>query len=246
MTAISSVTLGPQEAQTIRNKIAEGRMAMREGAPDNQARMFSGDLTNQFDQFAEAQNALPGIAAAREVAQRRIMGREIDRATELGQARGEINYTQGGDDLGIRRAFGALDTAEVRGAKMYPPEVSDAISTVSRGTPFRNAMQFLGRAAPVTGVGASAPLGLGTLAGLGAADPLTGIMTAGAVAGAGLFGRRMASRMTARDAEMASLVARGGPAFQNLLQQAQEEAAIRGGRFGAGLLGSVGVMPMRD
>lgn len=238
--------IGPMEAQTIRKKIAEGRTAMRDGAPDNEARMFSGDLTNQFDQFAEAQNALPGIAAAREVAQRRIMGREIDRATELGDARGAINYSQGGGDLGIRRAFGALDTAEVRGSKMYPPEVSQAIERVSRGTPVRNLAQLIGRAAPVTGVGASAPLGLGTLAGLGTMDPVTGLMTAGTVAGAGLFGRALANRMTRRDAEMASLVARGGPAFQNLLQQAQDEAAITGGRFGAGLFGAAAPMPLRD
>jgi hypothetical protein len=238
--------IGPQEAQTIRNKIAEGRTAMREGAPDNQARMFSGEMTGRFDQFAEAQNALPGIGAAREVAQRRILGREMDRARELGQARGDINYSQGGEDLGIRRAFGALDTAEVRGAKMYPPAVENAIRNVSRGNPIRNAMQFLGRAAPVTGVGASAPLGLGTIAGLGTMDPFTGLATAGAVGAAGLFGRSMANRMTRRDAEMASLVARGGPAFQNLLQQALDEASVTGGRVGAGLLGTGATMPFRD
>lgn len=239
-------SMGPLEAKTVREKIAEGRTAMKEGAPDNRTRMLSGDLTQQFDQFAEADGVMPGIAAAREVAQRRIIGRELERARDLGQARGDINYSQGGEDLGIRRAFGALDTAEVRGAKMYPQGVQEAIRVVSRGTPTRNAAQFLGRAAPVTGVGASAPLGLGTIAGIGTSDPATGLMVAGAVGGAGLLGRGAANQMTRNDAELAILAARGGPAFQQMMQDAQEEAAIRAGRMGAGIFGSTMPAAFRD
>ena len=238
--------IGPMEAQTLRQKIADGRLAMREGAPDNQARMFSGQMTDNFDQFAEAQNALPGIGAAREVGQRRILGRQMDQAAGVGDFRGQVNYSQGGEDLGLRRAFGNLDLGEIRGQRQFPPEVSDAIQKVSRGTPFRNAMQFLGRAAPVTGVGASAPLGLGTIAGVGTSDPITGLVTAATVGGAGLFGRSLSNRMTRRDAEMASLVARGGPQFQSMLRQAEEEAAMRAGRIGAGAFGSAAIMPMRD
>jgi hypothetical protein len=238
--------IGPLEAQTIRNKIAEGRMAMRDGAPDNEARMFSGQLTDQFDNFAEAANALPGIAGARGLAQRRILGREMDRATEMGTARGEINYSQGGADLGIRRAFGALDTADIRGARMYPPEVADAIRTVSRGTPLRNAAQWLGRFSPQGGTGIFGAGGLGTMAGVGTGDTVTGLMTAGVVGATGLFGRSVASKLTRRDAEMASLIARGGPAFQDILRQAEEEAAIRAGRIGAGALSSAVIAPMRD
>lgn len=238
--------IGPLEAQTIRGKIAEGRMAMREGAPDNQARMFSGQLTDQFDNFAEAANALPGISAARGIAQRRILGREVDRATELGTARGEINYSQGGADLGIRRAFGALDTADIRGSRMYPADVSAAIQKVSRGTPLRNAAQWLGRFSPQGGGGAFGGLGLGGLAGSAAGDVATGGMVTGALYGTGLFGRSVANKLTRRDAEMAALVARGGPAFQDILRQVEEEAAMRAGRIGAGAGGSVAVAPMRD
>lgn len=238
--------IGPLEAQTIRSKIAEGRMAMREGAPDNEARMFSGQLTDQFDNFAEAANALPGISGARAIGQRRILGREIDRATELGTARGDINYSQGGADLGIRRAFGALDTAEVRGSRMYPPDVSEAITKVSRGTPARNAAQWLGRFSPQGGTGMFGTGSLATAAGVGTGDVATGLMTAGAVGGAGLFGRSIANKLTRRDAEMASLIARGGPAFQDILRQAEEEAAIRAGRIGGGFFGSAAIAPTRD
>ena len=238
--------LTPQNAQTIRDKFAEGRMAMREGAPDPQARMFSGEVTSRFDDFAEAADALPGIAAARQVAQRRIMGREIDRATQMGQARGEINYTQGSEDLGIRRAFGALDTGEIRGSRMFPPEVSQAIERVSRGTPGRNVAQWLGRFSPQGGTGIFGSAGLGTMAGLGASDPLTGLAVGGTMAATGLFGRKLANQMTRNDAELASLVARGGPQFQALLRQAEEEAAIRASRIGAGALGATAITPFRD
>lgn len=235
----------PLEAKALREKIAEGRMAMKEGAPDNRARMLSGDLTQQFDRFAEADGIMPGIADARAEAQKRIMGRELERARELGTARGEINYSQGGADLGIRRAYGALDTAEIRGSKMYPEEVSKAIEKVSRGTPARNAAQWLGRFSPQGGTGIASSGGIGLLAGT-ATDPVTGAIAGGTMAAMGLLGRTVASGLTRNDANMAELVARGGPEFQALLRQAEEEAAIRGGRFGSGLFGSAAIMPFRD
>ncbi len=238
--------MNPLEARTVRDTIAEGRMAMREGVPDNRTRMLSGDLTDQFDRFAEADGIMPGIAAAREVAQRRIMGRELQRARELGQARGEINYSQGSEDLGIRRAFGALDTADVRGARMYPENVQEAIRIVSRGTPTRNLAQWIGRLSPQGGGGLYGGGALGGLVGTASGDVATGLGTTATLYTTGLFGRSLANRMTRRDAEMAELVARGGPAFQSLLQQVAEEAAIRGGRAGAGALGSTATIPLRD
>jgi hypothetical protein len=236
----------PAQAKTVREMLAEGRTAMKDGAPDNRARMFAGDLTEQFDRFVEADGIMPGIAEARRVAQRRILGREMDRTRELGQARGEINYSQGSEDLGIRRAFGKLDTDDVRGSRMYPPELSEAIRTVSRGTPARNAAQWLGRFSPQGGTGIWGAGGLGTMAGVGTGDTIIGLGTGAAVGAAGLFGRSVANRLTRRDAEMASLIARGGPAFQDILRQAEEEAAIRAGRIGAGALSSAAIAPTRD
>lgn len=235
----------PMEAKTIREKFAEGRMAMRDGAPDNTARMFSGELTKTFDDFAEATNALPGIAAAREVAQRRILGRDLERTRELGQARGDINYSQGGEDLGIRRAFGNLDTAEIRGSKMYPPEVEEAIRVVSRGTPVRNVAQTLGRLSPQGGTGFGTGAGLGVLGGF-LVDPVTGGLITGSLYGAGAAGRKLASDLTRREAELAELIARGGPSFQNMLNTAAEEAAIRGGRIGSSIGATAGITPLRD
>jgi hypothetical protein len=238
--------IGPVEAQTIRNKLAEGRTAMREGAPDNAARMFSGELTSRFDNFAEAANALPGIAKAREVAQRRIMGREMDRATELGTARGEINYSQGGEDLGIRRAFGNLDTSEVRGTRMYPQDVEDAIRVVSRGTPARDVAQGFGRLSPQggtgLGTGALTGVGIGTLSG----DPVMGGAATAALYGAGLLGRKAAGAMARKDAELASLIARGGPRFKSLMDAARAQAGTTGGRVFAGGTGAVAAIPTRD
>lgn len=238
--------MNPLEARTVRDTIAEGRMAMREGVPDNRTRMLSGDLTDQFDRFAEADGIMPGIAEAREVAQRRIIGRELQGARELGQARGEINYSQGSEDLGIRRAFGALDTADVRGARMYPEHVQEAIRIVSRGTPTRNLAQWIGRLSPQGGGGLYGGGALGGLVGTASGDVATGLGTTAALYTTGLFGRSLANRMARRDAEMSELVARGGPAFHSLLQQVAEEAAIRGGRAGAGALGSTAITPLRD
>lgn len=235
----------PMEAKAIREKFAEGRTAMRDGAPDNKARMFSGELTKTFDDFAEATNALPGIKEAREVAQRRILGRELERARELGQARGDINYSQGGEDLGIRRAFGNLDTAEIRGTKMYPPDVEEAIRVVSRGTPVRNVAQAVGRLSPQGGTGFGTGAGLGVLGGF-LVDPVTGGLITGTLYGAGAAGRKLASNLTRREAELAELIARGGPAFQNMLDTAAEEAAIRGGRIGSSIGATAGITPLRD
>jgi hypothetical protein len=236
--------IGPIEAQTIRKKIAEGRLAMRDGAPDNTARMFSGEFTDRFDDFAET--AMPGIAEAREVAQRRIIGRELERARELGQARGDINYSQGGADLGIRRAFGNLDTAEIRGTRMYPDDVSEAIQVVSRGTPARNVAQGFGRLSPQGGTGLGTGIGAGGLLGYAAGDAALGGILTGTMYGAGLAGRALASAGTRRDAEMAELNARGGPAFQAMLNDATEEAALRAGRLGSGAVGAAGIRPFMD
>lgn len=231
----TDTAMTPTQVGSVRKTIGEGRTAMKDGVPDLNQRRIAGDMLNEFDAWAEP--ALPGVEDARKVAQRAILGREMGRANELATGPRAAQFTQSGEENALRSVFRNLDTLEVKGRNAYPQELTDKIQEVSRGTPFSNAMRTLGKFAPNSAVSAIPALGASGV-GASAFGPMGAALGAG-VAGAGLFGRKVATGLTQRAAKEAELIARGGPEYQQLLDEARRYAGVMGGTGGAGLLAPV-------
>lgn len=221
----------PTQVGAVRKTIGEGRTAMKDGAPDLSSRRISGQMLDEFDNWAEP--ALPGVEDARRVAQRAILGREMATANDLATGPRAAQFTQSGEENALRSVFRGIDTKEVKGRNSYPPELTEKIQEVSRGTPFSNAMRALGKFAPTSAVAALPSIGAST-AGGAVAGPI-GVAAGAGLAGAGLFGRKMATNATQRAAREAELIARGGPEYQDLLEQAVEYARRRGSGLGSGM-----------
>lgn len=226
----------PTQAGAVRKTIGEGRTAMKDGVPDYNQRRVARLMLDSFDEWAEP--VLPGVEDARKVAQRAILGREIERANELALGPRAAQFTQSGEENALRSVYRGLDTAEIKGRNSYPEELTGAIRNVSRGTPLSNAMRTLGKFTPNSAVSAIptfAASGVGMSA-LGPAGALAGPV----LATTGLFGRKVATGMTERAAKEAALTARGGPEYRELLDAALRYAAERGGTMGAGTLTPLG------
>lgn len=219
------------QAGSVRKLLGEGRTAMRDGAPDYSQRRVAGNILDSFDEWAEP--ALPGVEDARKVAQRAILGREMATANELATGPKAAQFTQSGEENALRSVFRGLDTAEVKGRNSYPDALTEKIQEVSRGTPFSNAMRTLGKFAPNSAVSA-----IPTLAASGVGASVFGPLGAAAgpvLAGAGMFGRKIATGKTQRAAKEAELIARGADEYLKLLEAAKKAAAARGGQIGAGM-----------
>lgn len=222
----------PTQAGAARKAIGRGRTAMDGAKPDYEQRRAAGMLLDEFDTWAEP--VLPGIDEARAVSQRAILGREIENANELATGPQAAQFTQSGEENALRSVFRGLDRNEVRGRNAYPEELTDKIREVSRGTPFSNAMRTLGKFAPTSAVSALPSIGAST-AGGAVAGPI-GAVAGPIVAGTGLFGRKLATNATQRAAKEAELIARGGPEYKALLDEAVEYARRRGSILGGGAL----------
>lgn len=220
----SGMPMTPTQVGSVRKTIGEGRTAMKEGKPDYNQRRVARQMLDEFDAWAEP--ALPNIGEARATAQRAILGREIQDANDQAAVKA-AQYTQSGEENALRTVYRGMDMNDVRGRNSYPEELSSAIQNVARGNPWSNAMRALGKFDPTTGAISALPtLGAGSL-GATMLGPMAGAATGVALGGAGMFGKRAATRMTQRAAQEAELTALGGPEYQTLLDQAREVARER-------------------
>lgn len=231
----------PTQAGSVRKLLGEGRTAMKDGAPDFNQRRIAGQMLDEFDAWAEP--ALPGVDEARKVAQRAILGREMATANELATGPRAAQFTQSGEENALRSVYRGLDTKEVMGRNSYPPELESKIQEVARGTNFSNAMRALGKFAPTSAVSALPTVGAAGVAS-SAFGPI-GLAMAPVVAGAGLFGRKVATGQTQRAAREAELVARGGEAYSAAIDDVIKAARERAALWGAGLTGPAGSMATR-
>lgn len=216
----------PTQAGSVRKVMGEGLMAK-----EPEQRRLSGMMLDNFDEWAEP--ALPGIDEARETASRYLQGEQIAGAREIADANSHW-YSQSGPENALRSAFRDLDRSTIRGKRRFDGNVSSAIEKTSRGTPFGNTMRGLGKFAPTGVIPVMGGLGMGSMAALGGTPTIGGLVAAGTMAG-GAAARALATQQTKRNAEMAELLARGGPEYQAALDEAIQLATRRGGSFGAGL-----------
>lgn len=227
----SDMPMTPTQVGSVRKTIGEGRTAMKDGAPDYNQRRIARNMLDEFDQWAEP--ALPGVDEARKVAQRAILGREMQGAIDLADAKTAM-YSQSGEENALRNAFRPLDLNEVRGRNAYPEELSEAIQAVSRGTPAANTARWFGKFAPTGAVSAIPSFGASAIGG-SALGPI-GLAAGPALAGTGLFGRGIATHLTRQAAKNADLTARGGEAYTLAMKDVIEKARERAALFNAGLV----------
>lgn len=219
----------PTQAGSVRKVMGEGLMAK-----EPEQRRLSGMMIDQFDEWA--QPVLPGVNDARETASRYLQGEQIAQAREIADANSQW-FTQSGEENALRSAFRDLDRSTIRGKTRFNDQLTGAIENVSRGNPVSNAARAVGKYAPTsplamaTGGGAVGGM-VGGLVGGGA-----GVAAGLGVSGIGALGRTMATAQTRRAAEVAELMARGGPEYADALEGAITLASRRGGNVLTGLFG---------
>lgn len=213
----------PTQAQSVREVIGEGLHAMDNGRPDANQRRIAGKVLDNFDQWAEP--VLPGIEVPRRTSSRYLQGDLIAEARDLADANSHW-FSQSGPENALRNSFRALDKDAVRGRSRMDNNLVARIEDVSRGNRFSNAMRTLGKLAPTSAISAMPAITLGSTAAAGGGG-LFGTLVGGGVAATGMAGRAIATQQTQRAAEVAELVARGGPDYERMLEAAQQLAARR-------------------
>lgn len=199
--------MAPTEMDTVRGVLAEGRTSV-----DGADRRLAGLLTDQFDDWARP--LAPEFDQARDVASRYLQAEDLGRARELAGAQAS-QFSGSGFENALRTQYRGLDRNIINERSWFTPEVTDAIRTLSRGTPLSNAARNLGKLAP-TGV-VSAALGTGgpAMAGYALGGPAAGLAVGTGAAALGTAGRVAATRMGIKAADNAELIARnGGPVAQ--------------------------------
>lgn len=194
-----------QEAETLR-KIAldaedDLNPVTRQPTPD--ARL-AGKIVDELDEKIEA---LSANDQARALWSRSRKSQMIDRAIARAEVKAGASYTQSGMENALRKEFQALALNERR-MRGLTKDQQEAIKKVAAGGKLENSLRALGKFDPLTG-GMSSAVSLVTS---GSLAPLTGGASF-ALPIAGIFGKRMATRMTGRnvDAAREALVGRGLP-----------------------------------
>lgn len=217
----ANATMSPTQLQTVRKVITDTG-----SSPDAAERRLGSILTDTFDEWAAP--IAPELPAAREVSSRYLNAQKLEQARELAGARAG-QFSGSGFENALRTEYRGLDRGVIKGRNRYGPAINEAIENVSRGTPGSNFARAVGRFAPSGPVSAAATMGVP--AAIGTAT-LGGPIGLGLGASAGIVsgvGRRAASSMGIRNAEIAELIARnGGPIEQApLLSPAFEKLAAQ-------------------
>lgn len=202
-------TMTPTQIDTLRKVAADGLTS-----PERAERRLGRILTDAIDQWADPM--APELREARNVASRYLTAQQLERARELAGAQAS-QFTGSGFENALRTQYRALDRADIKDTANFPPAVSDAIQTVSRGTPASNAARALGRLYPTgpvsLGLGSGIP---GIMAGLATGSPVVGGAAVAGATGLGAIGRAAATRMGIRAADRAELTARHGAALPEI------------------------------
>jgi hypothetical protein len=222
-------TMAPRQAQTVRETLGEG---LTSNVPKE--RRIASMLLEDFDDWSGP--VMPGAEEAREVSSRYIRGQQLSGLTDRAVARGE--RLRGSDPAAqVRTLYGQLDERVGQGQAFFDPATAAKISEVAQGDRFGNAMRWVGKFSPQNVMPALSQ-GSGAVASAATGNPIPAL-AAGAVAGAGLFGRKLSNDRTMRAAREAELTALGGAEYQKLLETARQFAATNAGRGLGGASGGL-------
>lgn len=195
----------PTQMQTVRSVMADAR-----SSPEPNESRIARLLMDEFDGFTAP--LAPELSDARGIASRYLQAQTLERARELAAERAG-QFTGSGFENALRTEYRGIGRNIIKGREQFIPEVEEAVRTVSRGTPTSNVARALGKYAPTgvvsAGIGSTVPFYIGSTVG----GPAVGAAAAAATLGAGSAGRRVATNMGIRNADIAELLARNGGAL---------------------------------
>ena len=187
-------------------------------------------MLDEFDDFATSVS--PELAEASNLYWRSKTGELIDQAKELAESRSG-QYSQSGMENALRTEFRNLNRRIIKGQlRGITPELAEQIKLVADGSPIQNFARNVGKFAvrgPVSGVIPTLAAG----AGFGAGGPIGAAIGGGAIAVPGEIGKRAAERISVRNADVASALARQGGALPAWQFSPVAAALVQGGSSAA-------------
>lgn len=197
--------MNPTQMQTVRSVLSDASRSA-DPAEGRIARL----LLNEFDDFTTP--LAPELADARSVASRYLQAQDLELAKELAGVRAG-QFTGSGFENALRTEYRGIDRNIAKGRTQFNPAVEEQVRTVDRGTPASNAARWLGKAAPTGVVSGSLGAGVPFMIGNAIGGPVVGAVAAGSTLGLGGAGRKIATDMGIRNADIAELLARNGGAI---------------------------------
>lgn len=193
----------PTQMQKVRSLIND---AINSG--DDAQQRVGMQLKNMFDEWVDAK--VPEFSKAYPYTQRLKNNDLIDQTIELAGIRAG-QFSGSGYENALRTEFRALSRKIAKGQlKGLTQTQIDAINKIAEGGPIENIMRDIGKAAPrgvvSAGLGGGVPYVVGETIG----GPVAGGIAAGTALGAGEIGRRVATAMQGRNAEIAAALMRTG------------------------------------
>ena len=190
--------------------------AAARSADPSEARLGS-IMIQKFDDFTST--LAPQIAEANAVYRTMSQGKLIEKTIELaGSKAGQ--FSGSGFENALRTEMRALERQVIKGKLKVSPDELALITRISRGGVAENIARDIGKAAPrgvvSAGMGGGVPFAVGSAIG---GPGLGTLMGAGTLAG-GEIGRRIATAMQTRNADLLSAIARSGGALPNSIKSA--------------------------
>lgn len=198
-------TLDVGRLQAIRRRIQDAAKSADPGE-----RRIGVMMLDEFDDFATS--VAPELAEASDLYWKAKTGELIDTAIELAGTRA-AQFSQSGMENALRTEFRALNRKIIKGQlKGINPELAEQIALVADGSPIQNFARQVGKFAvrgPVSGVIPT----IAATGGFASGGPVGAALAAGAFAIPGEIGKRAAERISVRNADVASALARSGGAM---------------------------------
>lgn len=199
----ADVPMTPKQMQVVRETLADAAFKTQ-----GKEQRIASKMLREFDDFVTP--LAPELNEARKVSQRYLQAGQLEQAKELAGARAG-QFTGSGFENALRTEYRALDRKLVKGQQRgYSPELTQAVEDVARGTTGSNLARGVGKFAPTGVVSTMGSAGLPFMVGNAFGGPVAGSAAAAGISGAGMAGRKIATNMGLRNAEIAELLARNG------------------------------------
>jgi hypothetical protein len=164
-------------------------------------------LIRQFDDFTSP--LAPQIAEANAIYRRAMQGDMIETTIELaGSKAGQ--FSGSGFENALRTEFRALERKIIKGQLKVTPDEEALIKQIAQGGFAENLARDIGKAAPRGVVSTAGAGGVPFAVGATLGTPALGLAMGGATLAAGEVGRRVATAMQTRNADLLSALARSG------------------------------------
>jgi hypothetical protein len=192
----------PGQMQVVRESFQEAaKQPGREGRIGTQ-------MLREFDTFSKG--VAPQLREADAVYSRAMKGSRIEQAVELARVQAG-QFSGSGFENALRTQFRALERQIVKGQiKGLSDAEKDAISKVARGGAIENISRWLGKAAPTSIVNAGLGGGMASMVGTMFGGPGVGAAIGAGTMAAGAGGRKLATALQSRNADVAGALARSG------------------------------------